>query len=93
MDGASTGSAVLCAHSAFVALTIGGRSISYHLNYGFWADAPHHRYLSGKELSVAALQLIAIEETQQAGPHMLDDVARRLRTAHVQVSYLSAIPM
>ena len=82
---ARIGSAVLCAHSAHVGFTIGGRSIASQMHYGFWSGAPLQRYINGKESSVAEMELVAVEETQQAGPHMLEDLADRKRTAHEQV--------
>lgn len=78
-------SACLCAHSAQVAVNIGGETMAHAFKYGFWQNGPQFQYLSGQYVEPAQYKLIVLEETQAAGTHMLSDMATRLRKAHEQV--------
>lgn len=82
--------ACLCAHSAMIAATIGGRTLARHLNYGKWAPAPARQYVDGASAAVAAFNYIVLEEAQAAGVHTCVDVSERALTACRQVRCVDA---
>ena len=71
------------AHSAAIAVNIGGQTISYAFHYGKWAGQGH--YIEGAEEAVADMKVIALEEAQAAGCFALEDLCDHKFRAHQQV--------